>query len=108
MSIPLEAMNRTELLQILAGGGHGRLRLRSSIGRERLIHLIRTGEEPKPEELAKTTETRARLEVWIEKNRALVGSQLPCEGPNSGKCTIYPCTEARHLNCYIDAKDNFL
>jgi hypothetical protein len=101
-------MNRTELLQLLASDKHGNHRLRTTVPAERLIHLLRTGEQPQPEELAQTTETRKKLQVWIEKNWLQIGSQLPCSGPNKGKCTIYPCSEGKHLDCYLHAQKHML
>lgn len=101
---PLEQLNISELLQILSNAGHGRHRLRRSVPRERLIHLIKTGDQPEDDEISQTSVTRHNLQVWIEKNWAGIGSQLPCVGPNRGKCTIYPCTEGRHLDCYLSVK----
>lgn len=102
--VPLEWLNRSELLQILSREEYGYLRLRASVPKERLIHLISTKEPPSPDELAKTTETRQRLQSWIQKNWDQINSQLPCSGELRGKCTVYPCSEGRHLDCYLSAK----
>jgi hypothetical protein len=105
MSDGLENLNKTELIQILGNSGHGNLRLRKSVKQERLIYLIRTGEQPNEEETAGTVATRKRLQEWIEKSWSRIGSQLPCSGPLRGMCTSYPCSEGRHIECYLSAKD---
>ena len=104
----LEQLNLSELLQILNNAGHGRLRLRRSVSKDRLIYLIRTGETPKDEEISMTSKTRSKLQGWIEGNWDGIGSQLPCTGPRRGQCTVYPCTEGRHLDCYLSAKKHML
>lgn len=101
-------MNRTELLQILSTEKYGFLRLRGSIPLERLAHLIRTGEQPTPDEIALTSDSRRKLQLWIDRNRLQIESQLPCSGPNKGKCTIYPCSEGKHLDCYLSAQKHML
>lgn len=101
-------MNHTELLKILSSEKYGYLRLRGGISIERLAHLVRTGERPAPEELALTSDTRRRLQLWVERNWSQIGSQLPCSGPNKGKCTIYPCSEGKHLDCYLSAQKHML
>lgn len=101
-------MNQTELIRILSSEKYGFLRVRSGIPKERLIHLVKTGEQPQPEEIAQTSDTRRRLQLWIERNWAQIGSQLPCSGPNKGKCTIYPCSEGKHLDCYLSAQKHML
>jgi hypothetical protein len=101
-------MNQTELIRILSTEKYGYLRLRRGISLERLAHLVRTGERPTSEELALTTETRRKLQLWIERNWTQIGSQLPCSGPNKGKCTIYPCSEGKHLDCLLAAQKHML
>jgi hypothetical protein len=101
MSDVYDFMNRTELLQILASDKYGNLRLRHSVATDRLAHLVKTGEKPAPEEIV--SETRRKLQLWIERNSAQIASQLPCTGPNKGKCTIYPCSEGKHLDCHLAA-----
>ena len=101
-------MNQTELLKILSSEKYGYLRLRRGIPLERLAHLVRTMERPTPEEHALTSDTRRRLQLWIERNWTQIGSQLPCSGPNKGKCTIYPCSEGKHLDCYLAAQKHML
>jgi hypothetical protein len=105
MNDGLEHLNKTELIQILGNGGHGNLRLKESTSRERLIQLIRSSEQPEKEEIAETTETRRRLQVWVERNWLQINSQLPCSGSLRGMCTVYPCSEGRHIECYLSAKD---
>ncbi len=94
-------MNKSELLQILASDKYGNLRLKHSVSIERLAHLVKTGEKPTSDELL--SDSRRRLQLWIERNAAQIASQLPCSGPNKGKCTIYPCSEGKHLDCYLAA-----
>lgn len=101
-------MNTTELLQILSSEKYGHLRLRRDLSQDRLLYLVRTKERPNPDELAQTSDTRRRLQLWIERNWIQIGSQLPCSGPNKGKCTIYPCSEGKHLDCYLSAQKHML
>ncbi len=108
MADSYDYMNRTELLQILSKEEYGHLRLRATVSQERLAELVRTKEKPKQEEIAQTAATRQRLQLWIEKNWTQIGSQLPCSGPNRGKCTIYPCSEGKHLDCYLSAQKYML
>ncbi len=110
MSAPnhLEYMNRTELLQILSGEQYGYLRLRATVPKDRLIYLIQSKEQPRPEEVAQTTDTRRKLQMWIDQNKTQIESQLPCSGPNRGKCTVYPCSEGKHLDCYLSAQKYML
>lgn len=103
---PLEALNTTELIQILAKPSNGGHRLRDTTPKERLIQLIQTGETPHQTEISQTSETRKQLEYWI-RNVAWDGinSQLPCSGENRGRChSVYPCSEGRHLACYLAAR----
>jgi hypothetical protein len=101
----LDEMNLTELLQILSSRGYGSFRLKRSTPRDRLIHLIQSGEIPSPDELAGSTETRKALAAWISKYRVSIETQLPCKGVNRGICTIFPCPEGKHLDCYLGARD---
>lgn len=103
--VVLETLNVTELLQILSKQSNGGHRLKVTVPKERLVHLINTGEVPTQEEVSPTAETRRMLEYWI-RNVAWNGinSQLPCEGENRGKCVTYPCSEGRHLACFLGAK----
>ena len=103
----LETLNVTELLQILAKPSNGGHRLKVTVPKERLVQLINTGEPPTQEETSPTAETRRQLEYWII-NVAWSGinSQLPCEGKNKGRCVTYPCSEGRHIDCFLGAKKN--
>jgi hypothetical protein len=78
--------------------------VRRSVSKDRLVEMIKTGEYPKPEEISPTTESRKKLQVFLENNWSSLNSQLPCKGENRGKCTIYPCPEGRHLDCYLSAE----
>lgn len=101
-------MNRSELLQILASEKYGFLRIRAAVPHERLAHLVRTQEQPNPEELSLVSDSRRRLQVWIDKNKIQIESQLPCKGPNRGKCTIYPCSDGKHFDCLLAAEKYML
>ena len=105
MSDGLEHLNKTELIQLLGNGGHGHLRLKESTSEERLIELIRSGGQPRKEEIAGTEKTRKRLQDWVERSWTQIASQLPCSGPLRGMCTRYPCSEGRHIECYISARE---
>ena len=104
----LEELNTTELLQILSGPGHGRLRLSRATPRARLIQLVRECGEPDSKELSGSHKTRKRLQAWIHQNWGSIGSQIPCMGDRRGQCTRYPCTEGRHIGCYLAAKKHML
>lgn len=92
-------LNRTELLSIIRR--HTGLVVKRQVPLERLVELVETGATPKDEELAGTNRTRRSLQDLILKNWDWVNSQLPCTGPHRGQCTIYPCPEGRHLDCYV-------
>ncbi len=95
-------LNETELLNIIRR--QTGVVVRRSVGRERLMQIAVEGKAPGADELAGTTGTRQELQVFIEKNWVWLNSQLPCSGNDRGKCTIYPCPEGRHLDCYLAAK----
>src|SRR5262245_3345328 len=98
MQLNLDDLNDTEL------AAHVRAKtgviIKRSTPRSRLIEIIEKGVMPTQEEWAGTMETRRSLELIIEKNWDWVNSQLPCKGENRGKCTVYPCPEGRHVDCY--------
>jgi len=100
----LHELNTTELLAILRS--QTGMVLKRSVPRDRLIQLVEDGGKPLPEELAGTNETRRILQTFIERNWSWIGSQVPCKGENAGRCTIYPCPEGRHLDCYTANKEN--
>ena len=104
----LEHLNTSELLQLLKEPERGGHRLRRSVPHDRLIHLLHTGEQPTSEELASTTTTRNKLEVWIQERWVNIGSQLPCTGETRGKCTLHPCSDGRHVDCYLAAKGSMI
>lgn len=103
---PLEVLNTSELMEIIRR--HTGVRVRRGLLRERMIQIIKNAETPAQDEVPGSAVSRKRLEVWIEKNWTLVNSQLPCKGPNYGKCTIYPCPEARHLECWLKNQSHIL
>lgn len=100
--INYESLNKTELAQLLRNKTG--LVIKRSVSSERLIFLLTTGEEPTEDEISPTTDSRRRLQLFLEKNWSTLNSQLPCKGDNRGKCTIYPCPEGRHLDCYLSAE----
>lgn len=101
MQFDLMLLNVTELTQLL------RQRtgwvVKSTLSKERLASFLYGQAQPTAEDLADTTKTRHSLQVFIEKNRSLFDSQLPCKGENRGCCTIYPCPEGRHVDCFLAA-----
>lgn len=100
---PLETLNVTELAYIIRR--QTGVVVKRSLPKERLIELIEYGTQPTPDEIAGSTTTRKELQQFIEKNWTWVNSQLPCKGPDKGKCTIYPCPEGRHADCMMSAGD---
>lgn len=96
-------LNTTELLDILSRAPYGHVRLRFGLPRERLIHLIEHHEIPAPHELAGTMETRKSLEKWISRTPGVI-QHTPCAGVNKAKCTVYPCSETIHIDCYLSAR----
>ncbi len=99
--IDLSRLNESELAMIVRR--QTGLVVKRSVGRERLIQFLEDGGSFAPEELAGTNESRKKLQLYIEKNWVGIQSQLPCKGENRGRCTIYPCPEGRHLDCYLSA-----
>lgn len=97
----LHALNETELALIIRR--QTGLVMKRSVGRDRMIQLLEEGGMPLPEEISPTTESRKKLQVFIEKNWVALNSQLPCKGENKGRCTVYPCPEGRHLDCLLAA-----
>lgn len=94
----LRELNTTELLAIIRQ--QTGLVVKRSVPKDRLIQLVEEGTKPAQEELSGTNGTRRILQLFIEKNWSWINSQLPCKGPNRGKCTVYQCPEGRHLDCY--------
>ncbi len=107
--VQLDELNDTELWEIarmqLTSAWRRPIRLFRHLLRERVIYLIESNEQPRPEEIL--LESRLKLETWVAKNWEMVNSQLPCVGPGRGKCTTYPCPEGRHLTCYASAQPHF-
>jgi hypothetical protein len=97
----IDDYNETELLEMVRRNTGAVLK--RSISRDRLVQIV-YGAAPIPEELSGTTETRRTLQIFIEKNWNWINSQIPCKGENRGKCSIYPCPEGRHLDCYQSAR----
>lgn len=101
MQIDLRLLNITELTQLLRQSTGWVVR--ASVSKERLASFLYGFEQPTAEDLAESTKTRISLQVFIEKNRTVFDSQLPCKGENKGRCTIYPCPEGRHADCFLAA-----
>jgi hypothetical protein len=98
----LRALNTSELLSIIRRT-NGMI-IRRSVPKERLIQIIEYGIQPEANELSDTMSTRKTLEVFVEKHWTWVNSQLPCKGEYKGKCTVYPCPEGRHIDCFMAAR----
>lgn len=98
----LHTLNVTELAYIIRR--QTGLVVKRSVGKERLIQLLEDGGMPTQDEVSPTTDSRKRLQIFIEKNWAGIQSQLPCKGENRGRCTIYPCSEGRHVDCLLSAE----
>lgn len=97
----LNLLNKTELALLLKR--QTGLVVKRSVSRERLIQLQEEGGSLSPDEVSPTTESRRKLQMYIEKNWVGIQSQLPCKGENKGRCTIYGCPEGRHVDCYLSA-----
>lgn len=101
---PLEHLNDTERLALLRGPAGQFQCVRRELPPERQIQLLETGERAQGDELSGSATCRAKLEKAIGANWNLIQSQLPCKGPNKGKCTVYPCSEGMHYECWEGAK----
>lgn len=102
MSIALEHMNTTELRQLILR--HTGYRVKAGLPKARLVELAAgTGATPTKAEISGTSETRAKLQQWVSTNWKLINSQIPCEGENKGRCTVYPCSDGKHLDCFTAA-----
>lgn len=115
--IDLNFLNDTELAQLIRQST-GVIVARSA-GADRMIELLEHNEIPDQgglrqvgvdntgvefqNETSDTNDSRKRLQLYIEKNWNGIQSQLPCKGENRGRCTIYPCSEGRHVDCLIAA-----
>jgi hypothetical protein len=99
----LHELNQSELLELVFI--HRGYRLRRDTLIDRLIQLLEDDTaHPTAAEIPATQQTRAELEQWILKNWGMIQSQLPCKLANRGRCTIYPCTEVRHISCWTFSK----
>lgn len=97
----LHALNETELAIVIRR--QTGLVVKRSMGKARMIELLENGGLPRPEEICPTTESRRKLQMYIETNWIGINSQLPCKGDNRGRCTVYPCPEGRHADCMLAA-----
>lgn len=75
---------------------------------ERMEELVASGAAPLDSECSGTMATRYVLEKFMQENWGKIGSQLPCSGADKGKCTIYSCSEARHIACYSSVPPHLL
>lgn len=88
--------NESELLHLART--QGLPALRSGIPHEELVAIVLGIAEVKKEHLAWTNFTREKLETFLAENWERLRSQLPgCDG----KCRSFPCSEVKHLNCFI-------
>jgi len=109
-------LNETELAQLIRR--HTGMVVSRSVGKSRMIDILENngslfpgGDLPdpyggtfyQPSEISKTDESRKKLQLYIEKSWNGIQSQLPCKGENRGRCTIFPCSEARHIDCLLAA-----
>ena len=106
MSNTLDQYNRTELVEIVRR--RTQVIVRRSLPIERLQHLAVTGETPLDTERADSMRTRVSLERFILNNWMAINSQLPCTGELRGRCTIYPCSEGRHANCFMSVPPHLM
>lgn len=104
----LEQYNRTEMIEIIRRYT-GKI-VKRSLPIERLMELTSHGANAAPlqEELSGTNETRRILQKFIANNWTKIDSQLPCTGENKGKCTVYPCSDGRHLACFQSVPPHML
>jgi len=97
----LNELNKTELTELFRIQT-GR-RLSRSLSNDELITAINTGEIVRS---ARTEKTRMKLEKFIAKNWDFYQTNLPCRGQvNEGKCSVFRCPEGRHIDCYLNVKD---
>lgn len=97
----LTELNKTELIELLRLQT-GR-RLSRTLSNNELIEMMNTGEITR---FARTEHSRMRLEQFIQKNWDYYQTNLPCRGQiNEGNCTIFRCPEGRHIDCYLNVKD---
>lgn len=100
----LTQLNKTELINIIKAQT-GR-RVSRTLSTEELIDMISNGNYSR---FAKTEQSRVRLELFIEKNWDFYQTNLPCRGQfNEGKCTKFKCPESRHINCFLNVKDQLI
>ena len=102
LQFDLTRLNITELIQIIRQKTGWVIK--ASVPKERLMAFLYGTDQPTIDDLAGTARTRHQLQVFIEKNWDLFASQLPCKGENRGRCTIYPCPEGRHVDCFTAAE----
>lgn len=87
--------NETELLEMARAQGLGRVR--RGLPRQDLVAIVSGAADPTPAQLADTTYTRRKLQLFVLDNISRLRSQLPgCDG----HCTTYPCSEIRHAQCF--------
>lgn len=107
--VDLDELNDTELWELarqqMSAAWRRPVRLSRSAPREYVVRAIESGEPPHPP--YELIESRVKLQQWIEKRWDMVNSQIPCVGPQRGKCAVYPCPEGRHLSCYAAAEPHF-
>lgn len=101
MDESLEQCNEGELLGMARA--QGLPPLRRGLERPVLLAIVTGQIEPTEEHIADTAYTRRQLETFIQKNFAIVRSQLP--GCN-GKCQTFPCSEGRHMACFAPNESN--
>lgn len=92
----LQNCNESELLWLARL--QGLPPLRRGLPREELESIVAGVMPVEERHIAGTNYTRSRLEAFIQKKFELVRGQLPgCDG----RCMSYPCTEAKHMSCFV-------
>lgn len=99
--VDLSFLNETELCQRIRS--QTGVIVARAIGRDRMVELLHNNWVPEDTEVSKTNDSRKRLQLYVAKNWVGIQSQLPCKGENKGHCTIYPCSEGRHVDCLLAA-----
>ncbi len=97
----LENLNKTELTELIKI--QTGMRISPSSTDDELIAIATTGEI---KNLAASNSTRKRLQIFIDKHKEAYQANLPCAGKiNEGKCTVYKCSEIRHIDCWNNLKE---
>lgn len=108
MAEPIENYNISELVEIIRRRTAFRVSRSVPIERLRQLAIGANSEIPESSELVGTTGTRYSLQKFIVNNWAKINSQLPCTGQTRGQCTIHPCSDARHISCFMSVPPHLM